>query len=180
MKKYLLFFLILFLILSCNIKNKEYTSTLCFDPVNSTIDKPFFQDSIKTTYYANDSIVIKNYYKNSYYESLYFNSNDSFFEKRFVSNLLANFFGIDTIFTFSTKDTTFIYKSKRDDFIVTLIDLSLFDSKYNIAKEGNSYKTIKQSLIDTTYKEIFFYDEHYRIYKYINTWKGDRCIYVKK
>lgn len=64
--------------------------------------------------------------------------------------------------------------------MVTLIDISLFDSQYNIAKEGNNYKSIKQSLIDTTYKEIIFYDKDYRIYKYINTWKGEKCVYMKK
>jgi hypothetical protein len=95
-----------------------------------------------------------------------------------VANPFTDYLGIDTILTFAQKDTTFIYKSKRDDAIVLFVDLSLFDSKYTISKDGNNYKTVKQSLADSTYKEIIFYDKNYRIYKFINTWQGYECVYT--
>ncbi|BEG99243.1 hypothetical protein [Bacteroides sedimenti] len=156
---------------------KEHRSVLVFDVDSSSCEKPFFRDSLLIIYYDEDSLLIKNFYKGNYYQNIYFNSDDAFFEKRFVSNLPENIFGIDTILTFSKKDTSFIYKSKRDDFLVTLIDVSLFDGKYSILRDGDNYKTIKQSMVDTTYKEIFFYDKDYRIYKFINTWKNMKCVY---
>ncbi|GHT00795.1 hypothetical protein FACS189421_13230 [Bacteroidia bacterium] len=131
-------------------------------------------------YYDKDSILIKNYYNGHYYQNVYFNREDNFFEKRYVTNLPEDIFEVDTILSFSKKDTTFIYKSNRDDFIVTLIDLSLFNSHYIIQGENNNYTLIKQSLVDSTYKEIFFYDKNYHIYKYVNTWKDNKCVYVKK
>lgn len=180
---YLLSILFFVFSLSCSKKqkNKMYAYTLYFDTISSTISKPFFKDSINIMCYGHDSIVMKSYYKENFYENVYFYRNNNLFEKRYISNQPGNYFGIDTILTFSiTKDTTFIYKSKRDDFMVTLIDISLFNSKYSIVKNSNNYKSIKQSLIDTTYKEIIFYDKNYNIYKYVNTWKENRCVYTKK
>lgn len=153
---------------------------LFFDAGSSSVAKPFFRDSIIITYYGNDSVLIKNYFQNDYFQNLYFFHDNFFYEKRFVTDLPGNVFEMDTILTFAKKDTVFDYLSKRDDFIVTLIDVSLFNSKYSIEKDENEYKTRKQSMIDTTYKEEFFYDENYRIYKFVNTWRGDKCVYLKK
>jgi hypothetical protein len=179
--KYFLLFAISLLILSCNRQSKkEVIDILVFDAINSSVDAPFFRDSLVITYYKADSILIKNYFKGNYYQNIYCNNENAFWERRFVSNLPENIFEIDSILTFSKCDTSFFYKSRRDDFLVTLVDLALFDGKYTIQKEDNNYKTIKQSMTDTTYKEIFFYDKNYNIYKYINTWKENKCVYVKK
>ncbi|MDR0575279.1 MAG: hypothetical protein LBG96_14885 [Tannerella sp.] len=178
--KYILFIIsFIFLLQSCNRQiEKEITCALSFDPNNSSVNKPFFRDSILITYYKKDSILIKNYFNGTYYQNIYFNCGNKFFEKRYVSDLPSQIFEIDTVLTFAKEDTFLIYKSKRDDFIVTLIDLSLIDGRYIIQKDGNNYKTIKQSLIDTTYKEIFFYDKNYRIYKFVNTWKNNNSVYI--
>jgi hypothetical protein len=174
--KYNLF--IIFLLLSCNRQiEKEVTHVLSFDMNSSSVNKPFFRDSLVITYYKEDSILIKNYFNGNYYQNIYFNRNNVFFEKRYVSNPPAQIFEVDTILTFAKEDTSLIYKSRRDDFIVTLIDLSLIDGQYIIQGDGKNHKTIKQSLMDTTYKEIFFYDINYNIYKFINTWKNDQCVY---
>jgi hypothetical protein len=175
--KYILF-VILFLLLSCNRQiDKEFTQVLSFDIHGSSVNKPFFRDSLVITYYKKDSILIKNYFNGNYYQNIYFNRDNNFFEKRYVSNPPAQIFEVDTILTFAKKDTSLIYKSRRDDFVVTLIDLSLIDGQYIIQEDSNNYKTIKQSLIDTTYKEIFFYDKNYNIYKFVNTWKNNKCVY---
>jgi hypothetical protein len=146
---------------------------------SSSVDKPFFRDSLVITYYKEDSILIKNYFNGNYYQNIYFKMNNKFFEKRYVSNLPAQISEVDTILSFAKEDVFLTYKSRRDDFIVTLIDLSLIDGQYTIQKDGNNYKTIKRSLIDTTYKEVFFYDTNYNIYKFINTWKNDNCVYIR-
>ena len=138
---------------SCNkhISN-QYSYVLSFNPDSSTIKKPFFRDSLLITNYGSDSILIKNYFDNHFYQNVFNKRDDCFYEKRLVSNLPENYFGIDSIITFKKKDTTLIYRTKRDNFLVTLVDLSLFDSQYIISREGMNYKTIKQSLVDTTYK----------------------------
>jgi len=179
--KFSLLIIMFFLLFSCQkYANKEHSYILFFYPDSSSVSKPFNNDSILITYYGKDSIIVKNYYHGNYYQNIFFQKNGSFAEKRFVANFPEQIFEIDTILTLTKKDTSFVYHSNRDNFIVTLVDLSLFDSRYTISKERKKYKTIKQSLVDTTYKEIFFYDKDYNIYKFINTWKGNKCVYVKK
>lgn len=174
----LIFFLSSFYVGTNHVSTKkEHRSVLLFDVDSSSCEKPFFRDSLLIIYYGEDSLLVKNFFKGTYYENIFFNSGDIFFEKRFVSNLPENIFGIDTILTFSKRDSSFIYKSKNYHFLVTLIDVSYYDSKYTIQIDGGTYKTTKQSMVDTTYKEIFFYDKDYRIYKFINTWKNMKCVY---
>lgn len=179
--KYFCLIMMLFL-LSCSkhLQDEVTSVVLIFDANSSSQNKPFFRDSLLVTNYKCDSIIIKNYFKGDYYQNVFFSREERFFENRFVSNPPAGIFEKDTILTFARADTTFTYKSRRDDFIVTLVDLSLFNCQYSLEKIGKEYITIKQSLIDSTYKEIFFYDKDYRIYKFVNTWKDDKCVYVKK
>ena len=181
MKNYILSVIILFCLFACNKQtNKELTYTLSLDTILSSTNESFFRDSITITYYGKDSILIKNYDNRYILENLYLNFNNVFYEKRWVYNPIIDYSGIDTILTFTQKDTTFIYKSKRDDFIVTFVDITFFDSKYTIVKDGNDYKTIKQSLADSTYTEIIFYDKDYHIYKFISTYRDDTCVFVEK
>ena len=150
--------LIIFCLFSCNSRQKDFTYALLYDIKGSTIGIPFFRDSILITYYDKDSILIKSYYHGDYFQNKYFENKGVYFEKRIIANYPDQIFETDTILTFYNKDTTFLYHSKRDDFIVTIVDLSLFNSKYTILQDGEGYKTIKQSLVDTTYTETFFYD----------------------
>lgn len=178
--KYSFLLLVVFSFLSCSSKQKDFTYILLYDIENSNMEKPFFRDSILITYFDKDSILIKNYYNGNYFQNIYFKNEGDYFEKRFTANYPDQIFEIDTIMTFADIDTTFIYYSHRDNFIVNLIDLSLFNSKYTILYDGKSYKTIKQSLIDTTYKEIYYYDRNYNIYKFVNAWKDNECVYIRK
>ncbi len=89
------------------------------------------------------------------------------------------YLGMDTILSFYKSDTTFVYHSAFD-FILLVFYYSYADCQYKILKEKNAYKSIKTSLIDTTYREIFYYDKDYYIYKFINTYKDNYCVYVKK
>jgi hypothetical protein len=179
MQKCLLTCVIFFCLFSCGEKQtKSYL--LLYDTESSSMGKPFFRDSILITYYDKDSIIIKNYYNGDYYQNIYFWDENSYAEKRFITNYPEQIFEIDTILTFTNKDTTFLYLSNRDNFIVTLVDLSLCNSKYIIMQEKKGYKMIKQSTIDTTYTETFFYDDNYNICKFINTWQGNKCVYVRK
>ena len=177
------FFLLIIALYSC--KNHEKTVILSYDEKLSTIyDKSLIRDSIIIHYYTNDSILLLKYSNGDYKQSLYFRMDDVFFEKRTSVTEVGEFVGIDSILTFSKKDTIFEYKSARR-FIPLLQDYSYADCIYTIKHEGNEYRTIKQSTLqqstfDTTYKEIFFYDKDYNIYKYINTWKDNECVYVKK
>ncbi|GHT70539.1 hypothetical protein FACS1894155_12880 [Bacteroidia bacterium] len=94
-------------------------------------------------------------------------------------NNSKNIFSTVVGFFLPRKDTSFVYKSAYN-FIPIVQSYSYADCQYNIRKVGDEYRSIKKSLIDTTYKEIFFYDKDYRIYKFINTWKDNRYVYVKK
>jgi len=179
--KYIFIVILSFLFFSCNKqRDKELSYILLFNPESSNvIEKSLILDSILIKNYSNDSILFSKYSNGRYIESFYFNSNGEFWEERIKGNDYGKFLGIDSILTFSKKDTTFMYKSVRE-FIVLVPELSLASCKYSILKEGNEFKTIKQSLVDTTYKEFFYYDKDYRIYKFVNTWKDNTCVYVKK
>lgn len=179
-KYFVLLLLIMFFLFSCSNKKRNFTYTLLYDIENSTVEKPFFRDSILIIYYGKDSILMKNYYQGEYFQNIYFNDKNTYSEKRYVSNFPEQIFETDTILTFSHEDTTFLYYSNRDDFIVTLVDLSLFNSKYVILQDEKGYRTIKQSLVDSTYNEIYYYDRNYNVYKFVNTWKDNECVYVRK
>ena len=113
------------------------------------------------------------------YENLYFRIGNNLWEKRHRSNDFGEFLKIDSIPTFFLNDTSFIYKSAREIFPVVRI-YSYADCRYIIKKQGEEYVTVKQSTIDTTYKEIFFYDKDFNIHKYINTYKDNYCVYIRK
>lgn len=177
------FFLMITVFFSC--KNRNNTIKLYFDEKLSTVyEKSLIRDSIIIHYYSNDSILLLKYSNGDYKQILFFNLDDVFFERRRRVTEIGEFIGIDSILTFSKKDTVFEYKSARR-FIPLVQDYSYANCIYTIKQAGNKYMTIKQStlqqsILDTTYKEIFFYDKNYNIYKFINTWKDNECVYVKK
>ena len=169
------------LIYSCNKQDNQFNKTaLYFDStISHAQEETLIRDSIVIQYYANDSILLLKYSNGNYKRSHFFNINDVFLERRMRTTEVGEFLGIDSILSFSKIDTIFEYKSARR-FIPTVQDYSYADCIYKIQHEGNEYMTIKQSVIDTTYKEVFFYDKDYNIYKFVNTWKDNKCVYVKK
>jgi hypothetical protein len=177
--KFVLIIVVSLLSFCCNKQNDNYKRvTLFLDFKNSQYtDNRFLIDSINVEY--NDSIKIIRYTGDYQFESIYYKNKNGIYESRKRCNEELECFGTDTILTFYKSDTTFIYNSAYE-FISLVFYYTLADCKYDIIKENDIYKTIKQSLIDTTYREKFFYDENYNIYKYINTWKENECVYVKK
>lgn len=176
------FILLIFLLVSCNHhnNNKESSCVLIFSPENSNVmEKSLLFDSILIKNYYNDSILISKYSNGKPIEAIFFNNNGSLWEKRYKCNDFGEFLGIDSILTFSKQDATFFYKSERV-FIPIVWQYSFADCLYSIGKIGNEYITTKQSFVDTSYKEIFYYDKDYDIYKFINTWKNNKCVYVKR
>ncbi|MBO1736541.1 MAG: hypothetical protein DBY16_08725 [Coprobacter sp.] len=185
MKTYIktLFFVMIGLFaLSCNNKlSKETSYVLYYEPDSSHVtEKRMIGDSIVIKKISQDSILISTHISNmTVYENLYFRIGNNLWEKRHRSNDFGEFLKIDSIPTFFLNDTSFIYKSAREIFPVVRI-YSYADCRYIIKKQGEKYVTVKQSTIDTTYKEIFFYDKDFNIHKYINTYKDNYCVYIRK
>lgn len=138
-------------------------------------DERFNLDSVKFSYSSDSIIMLMNQFEIPFIEQ-----NGSFYEVRKAYRDMIEYERTDSILTFSRNDTTFIYESVIDgDFIPNAFDYSLADCRYEIKKLGeNSYKTTKQSLVDTTFKEIYYYDENYRIAKFVNIYIGNVCVYV--
>ena len=185
MKTYIktLFFVMIGLFtLSCNNKlSKETSYVLYYEPDSSHVtEKRMIGDSIVIKKNSQDSILISTHISNmTVYESLYFRIGNNLWEKRYRYNDFGEFLKIDSIPTFFLNDTSFIYKSAIDFFPVVRT-YSYADCRYIIKKQGEEYVTVKQSTIDTTYKEIFFYDKDFNIHKYINTYKDNYCVYIRK
>jgi len=179
-KRIIFFIFIISFVCACSKHdNKLCKTVLFFDSTISHVqEKKLIRDSIVINHFSNDSIVFLKYYDGDFAQFNYFYKNDKLFEKRLKGSFGNDFLGIDSILTFSKKDTTFLYHYNR--FLVMVTDYSYADCIYIIKNKGNEYITIKQSTIDTTYKEIFFYDKNFNIYKYINTWKGNKYVYIKK
>lgn len=171
---YIIICLLCFLVAcSSEEKNKVFLS---LNKTHSTIeDTRFLMDKIEIIY--GDTIFIKKTKKDHLFRSTFFRNGTEIFELRHRGWDASRISGMDSILTFSPVDTTFYYKSAFLNPPPTVESLSLSDCKYQIKKEDTHYVTIKQSLVDTTYKELFFYDENLYIYKYVNTYKGNTCIY---
>lgn len=170
------------LICSCN-ENKIANNriNLIMDATTSTvIDKRFCLDSI-SFHYDKDSVFMYKHFSNRYFETSFFYSKNDLYEWRDIYDDLAGaYLGKDSILTFSTKEISFVYNSTIE-FITTTWDYPFADCKYEIKKIGDdNYTTTKQSLVDTTYKEIYFYNKNYQVSKFINTYKGNICIYTLK
>jgi hypothetical protein len=146
-------------------------------------DKKFKYDSLFIDRKSNDSIIINRYLGGEDYYSTFLLKENIFYEHRIVPQLIIENetkTSITLIPTFLQRDTIFDYFPEDDFFPVFVNDLSFDKCKYQINKNHNEFITFKQSLIDTTYSEIYYYDQYFNIYKYINTWKNNKCVYVKK
>lgn len=177
--KYTLLFLFVFFIFSCSKQEENKKITLILDSQNSNYtDERLLLDSILFIY--EDSIRMFRYEGDYTYEVVFLKKNESVFELRKRFNEIPDeSFGIDTILTFCMKDTSFIFKSAFE-FIPLVFYYTMADNKYTISKDGDMYVTIKQSLVDSTYTEKFYYDEKFRIKKFINTYQDNTCTYIPK
>jgi hypothetical protein len=177
--KYILLSLFVFFISSCGKQEENKKIMLILDSQNSSYtDKRFLLDSILFIY--EDSIRMFRYEGSHTSESVFFKNNESFFELRERFNEIPDeSFGKDTILTFDKKHTTFIFKSSFE-FVPLVFYYAIADNKYTITKDGDMYVTIKQSLVDSTYTEKFYYDEKFRIKKFVNTYQDNICIYIPK
>lgn len=120
--------------------------------------------------------------RGEYLEIKFIKNNNSFSElrERFrgnieKGNLSFKSINIDTLPIFSIKDTSFTYKSKRQ-YYPTTIDLSLGDAQYKVKKQGNTYRSFRQSIIDSLYSECYYYED-FKIIKYIVKYRGNICVY---
>ena len=156
-----------------------------YDSINSKlVDQKFKYDSLLVNRIRKDSMTIIRYLGGEGYHFYVMLSlkNNSFYENRQIPQLVIK--GetetyIVLIPTFMQKDTIFTYIPTDDFYAVFVNDLGFGKCSYQIKSNNEGFLTIKQSLIDTTYREIYCYDRHFNIYKYINTWKENKCVYIK-
>jgi len=177
--KYFALLIFIITMLSCGNNHSKKKYVLMFESDQSVVEENrLIFDSLLMSCFK-DSIVFLKCSNDKCFESLFVKNENGFFEVRDRYSDIGEYLGTDTILTFSKKDTTFTYKSAYE-FVPIVLSLSYADCVYKIRRTENNYITIKQSLIDTTYREIFFYDKEYNIYKFINTWKDNQCVYVKE
>lgn len=175
--KYILLLVLIELCISC-IKKDDNKIILFLNQKESTINDPeLIMNTMSITY--GDSIFIERTYGSKKFKSSYFKVEDGIYEGRHRGMDETQIYKIDSILTFARKDTSFTYNSAFD-FPTLLFQLSLTDCNYAISKSEEGHITVKQSLIDTTYKEIFFYDKDFVVYKFINYYGNNRCVYIKE
>lgn len=191
MRSYLILFVLLAAITtSCE---KKDSSDIIFGKVEFSYDsivsklndEMFKYDSLFIERARQDSLVIIRYLGgDGYYNYIPFSLIDNvFYEKRITPQEIEEGeteTSIISIPTFMQKDTSFTYFPEDDFFPVFVVDLSFDKSKYIIERDNDGFTTTKQSLVDTTYKEIYYYDRNYNIYKFVNTWKDNKCVYIRK
>ena len=190
MRYYLMLFaLIVVVVSSCHKKDPSEIvlgkTILSYDSIVSNLNEEKFKyDSLFIERIRKDSLVITRYLGGDGFHNIipFSNKNGVFYEERQIPQLIIE--GeteTSTILipTFSLKDTIFTYVPKDDFFPVFIVDLSFDKTKYEIRKDKGGFTTFKQSLIDTTYTETYFYDDKFNIYKFINTWQDNKCVYVR-
>lgn len=177
MKTYICILALGFIFAGCNENYKNERDIFLLDIKNSFIvDTQLIINKMEIVY--SDSILIKSTYGDKTIETIFYKKGDDMYEYRHTQDANRQY-KIDSILTLSLKDTMFIYNSYFD-FPLYLFQFPLTSSEYKIQKKDNFYTTIRKSLIDTTYKEIYFYNEDFKIYKFINLYKNNKYVYVKK
>jgi len=169
-----------FMLFACNYQKPQNFSSilLLYDSALSSINsRPYNMayDSVAFDYYGKDSIIFRKEWGHTS-KRKYININNSYYEILEKYDMLDGFQGIDTVKTFSLCDTVFSYN--REGGTVLLIDFSRFSCTYKITYDGNVRITEKQSLEDETYKEYFYYDGNFRIFKYVEKVSQNVCVYT--
>jgi hypothetical protein len=185
----MLFALITVIVSSCHKKSSEIVlgkTIFAYDSIVSNLNEEKFKyDSLFIERIRKDCLVIIRYLGGDGYHNIipFSNENDVFYEERQIPQMIIDGeteTSVIFIPTFLLKDTAFTY-IPEDDFIYAFVpDLSYGKTKYEIRRNNDGFITFKQSLVDTTYTETFFYDDNFNIYKFINTWQDNKCVYVKR
>ena len=180
--------LIAFFTTSCHKKESSEMilgkTVFFYDSIASNLtEEKFKYDSLFIERIGKDSLIVTRYLGgDGFYNSISFsNKNGTFYEERVTPHEIIEGeteISIVLIPTFSLKDTTFTYIPEDDFFSAFVVDLSFDKTKYKIRKDKGGFTTLKQSLVDTTYTETYFYDDKFNIYKFINTWQDNKCVYV--
>ena len=181
--------LIVIVVSSCHKKESSEIvfgkTEFSYDSIVSTLtEEKFKYDSLFIERIGNDSLIITRYLGGDGFHNIisFSNKNGVFYEERVTPQIIIEGeteTSIVLIPTFSLKDTTFTYIPEDDFFSVFVVDLSFDKTKYEIRKNDDGFITFKQSLVDTTYTEMYFYDDKFNIYKFINTWQDNKCVYVR-
>jgi hypothetical protein len=185
----LIIILISVIFASCNkqVPNKDIKDKIVLE-YDSALSKLYYEkfkfDSLLIERMNSDSMIIYRYLEknDNYWYSTFSLIENIFYEHRVVPHLIIEGeteTSIILIPTFLQRDTTFYYLPE-DDFFPVSANMSFDKCRYQIKKNNNEFIFIKQSLTDSTYKEIFFYDKNYNINKFINTWQDNECVYVIK
>lgn len=177
-------------ILSCNSPDSSNIIlgkiTFSYDSINSKlVNQEFKYDSLFFDRIGKDSMTITRYLggKGYYFYTTFSLREHLFYENRLIPQVIMEEeteTSIILIPTFMQKDTVFTYIPEDDFFAIFVNDLGFDKCKYQIIKNNNGFVTIKQSLTDTTYCESYYYDQYFNVYQYINTWKDNRCVYVRE
>lgn len=176
MKFNMLFICVFIFCISCIQLEKEQI-TLMIDFSESKIqDSRFAFDSVSFLY--NDSINIYYYLSYRSFNQVLNATNDKVYEViNTYDEISDELIKQDTLLYFSLKDTAYTYLNENKR-ILTILDYRYASCKFYFKESENSWRmTIKQSLVDSTYKEIYFYDKNFRVNKFINTWQDNLCVY---
>jgi hypothetical protein len=163
---------------------KTQTRTLLIDTEHSIIvDSLFAYDSIVVNDDIFDRAITFTRYSNGrpFTANLHMLNDNEYYEIRQIDNALMYFSNIQedtilTLLTLSNKDTCSVFLYDRVCFAVW--EYQWGSMAYEMTKEDNIYKTFKRSLQDSTYTEIFYYNDKYQISKFINTWRNNKIVYI--
>lgn len=165
---------------SCN-KTKTYTIKYLQNKRESIINNPIvIFDSIVVMY--TDSIQINRFLGKINHPLLLNIKNGNAYNYAFryenlipASNMLIR---VDTLLMFSNKDTIYesLFHVRNIPVVRAFSDASCKITIQN-SKNPGERMTIKQSLIDTTYEEIYYYNRVFFISKIINKWQDNICVY---
>ena len=169
--KYLISVMLLLCILRISCEKKHYSKTIMFDRKNSLlVDSLFCVNKLEEIIY-NDSIVINREIGKRHFSNVFPIINNSVFDYRYSNSLDKK--DIDTLLFFSKKDTIFDWRCQIE--FPFVFGLNRSSTKVIIKKlSTNFFSTTLQSLQDTTYKEIYYYDEKYNIVKFEYFYKHNK------
>jgi hypothetical protein len=168
-----------FLLYSCENKN-----ILHFNRTESQIIDTFSVISVLHQITYNDSIVINRWLDNKMYKDTYLKSKNNVFDVRQCGYLYER---QDTVLLFSNLDTTFLWNDEMP-FMPYLIGMYKNSCVTNISKiSENLFKTTLISYIDTTlticnkrpiytYKEIYYYNNNFKISRVEYYYKNSRVV----
>lgn len=175
-KIFCLFIIVIIGFVSCT--NKTYNVRLAVDTENSMIVEPLFAYDSIIVKNSKDSIAFIKYSNGRPFITSLFKRDSDFYEIRKTQHLSlgADSLSIDTLITLSKRNIS--YDFERGLISLTAFGLQYGSMHYEFTKESDMYKTLKRSFQDSTYTEVFYYDNNYRILKFVNTWRDNKIVYT--